>query len=289
MRVHGCIRDPQLDRALELGLRSGEGIGRYTTGWLKLFVDGSLGSRSAALLAPYDDADANPPTGGPTGMVVTDADELRDLLLRAARGGIVGEVHAIGDAAVRMALDVLAQTPRVAAPLRPRIEHAQLVHPADQPRFGALGIAASVQPVHLRNDAEQQRLAWGARAQNTFPLRTFVETGALIPFGTDAPVEPPDPWPGIAVALARRDPFDPGAEPTGVDQAISVERAFRAACLDPALVAGRADLGRLLAGCVADLIVVPDLVARERPGIAELASVRPLATLIDGEVVFGGL
>ena len=289
MRVHGCIRGPQLDRALELGLRSGEGVGRYTTGWLKLFVDGSLGSRSAALLAPYDDADANPPTGGPTGMVVTEADELRDRLLRAARGGIVGEVHAIGDAAVRMALDVLAQTPRVAAPLRPRIEHAQLVDPADQPRFGALGIAASVQPVHLRSDAEQQRLGWGRRSENTFPLRTFIQTGALIPFGTDAPVEPPDPWPGIAVAFARRDPFDPGAEPTGVDQAISVERAIRAACLDPALVAGRADLGRLLAGCVADLIVVPDLVARERPGIAELASVRPLATLIDGEVVFGGL
>ena len=288
LRVHASIRDPQLDRALELGLRSGDSVGRYTTGWLKLFVDGSLGSRSAALLAPYDDAATNPPTGGPTGMVVTDADELRDLLLRAARGGIVGEVHAIGDAAVRMALDVLAQTPRVESSLRPRIEHAQLVDPADQARFGALGIAASVQPVHLRSDAEQQRLGWGRRSENTFPLRTFVRNGALIPFGTDAPVEPPDPWPGIAVAVARRDPFDRAALPTGADQAISVERAIRAACLDPALVAGRADLGRLLAGCVADLIVVPDVVAREHPDIEELASVRPLATMIDGEVVSGG-
>ena len=288
LRVHASIRDPQLDRALELGLRSGDSVGRYTTGWLKLFVDGSLGSRSAALLAPYDDAATNPPTGGPTGMVVTDADELRDLLLRAARGGIVGEVHAIGDGAVRMALDILAQTPRVESPLRPRIEHAQLVDPADQARFGALGIAASVQPVHLRSDAEQQRLGWGRRSENTFPLRTFVRNGALIPFGTDAPVEPPDPWPGIAVAVARRDPFDRAALPTGADQAISVERAIRAACLDPALVAGRADLGRLLAGCVADLIVVPDVVAREHPDIEELASVRPLATMIDGEVVSGG-
>ena len=289
LRVHGSIRDPQLDRALELGLRSGDGVGRYTTGWLKLFVDGSLGSRSAALLAPYDDAETNPPTGGPNGMVVTDAEELRDLLLRAAGGGIVGEVHAIGDAAVRMALDVLADTPRVDSVLRPRIEHAQLVDPVDQARFGALGIAASVQPVHLRSDAEQQRLGWGRRSENTFPLRTFIETGALIPFGTDAPVEPPDPWPGIAVAVARRDPFQPSKVPTGVDQAISVERAIRAVCLDPALVAGRADLGRLLAGCVADLVVVPDVVARDNPDIAELASVRPLATLIDGEVVLGSL
>jgi hypothetical protein len=289
LRVHGSIRDPQLDRALELGLRSGDGVGRYTTGWLKLFVDGSLGSRSAALLAPYDDAATNSPTGGPTGMVVTDAEELRDLLFRASGGGIVGEVHAIGDAAVRIALDVLAETPRVDSVLRPRIEHAQLVDPADQPRFGALGIAASVQPVHLRSDAEQQRLGWGRRSENTFPLRTFIETGALIPFGTDAPVEPPDPWPGIAVAVARRDPFDLSALPTRVDQAISVERAIRAACLDPGLVAGRADLGRLLAGYVADLIVVPDVVARDNPDIEELASIRPLVTMIDGEVVLGDL
>ena len=289
LRVHGSIRDPQLQRALELGLRSGDGVGRYTTGWLKLFVDGSLGSRSAALLAPYDDAETNPSTGGPTGMIVTDAGELRELLRRAAQGGIVGEVHAIGDGAVRIALDVLAETPRVDSVLRPRIEHAQLVAPADQARFGALGIAASVQPVHLRSDAEQQRLGWGRRSENTFPLRTFIETGALIPFGTDAPVEPPDPWPGIAVAVARRDPFDASALPTGVDQAISVERAIRAACLDPALVAGRADLGRLRAGCVADLIVVADVVARENPDIEELASVRPIATMIDGEVVVGGL
>ena len=92
---------------------------------------------------------------------------------------------------------------------RRAIEHAQLVDPADVPRFGALGVAASVQPVHLRSDAEPQREAWGERADNTFPLRALIAGGALIPFGTDAPVEPPDPWPGIAVAVARRDPSRP--------------------------------------------------------------------------------
>ena len=289
LRVHASIRDPQLDRALELGLRSGDGRGRYTTGWMKLFIDGSLGSRSAALLAQYEDAAANPPTGGPSGMVVTDAQELADLLRRAALGGIVGEVHAIGDAAVRMALDVFAATSAVDSPLRPRIEHAQLVDPADQPRFGALGIAASVQPVHLRSDAQQQRQAWGSRSENTFPLRAFVEAGALIPFGTDAPVEPPDPWPGIAVAVARRDPFDADEMPTGADQAISIERAIRAACLDPALVAGRADQGRLLAGAVADLVVVPANVVDQDTDPAELASTRPLATMLDGQLIFGDL
>jgi len=290
LRVHGSIRSPQLDHALSLGWHSGESVGRYTSGWLKLFADGSLGSRSAALLEPYLDADEHPPTGGPKGMVITDADELRELLTQAASGGITGQVHAIGDAAVRTALDVFEQLPEVAeSPFMRRIEHAQLVDPADQPRFGRLRVAASVQPVHLRSDAVQERAAWGVRAEESFPLRTLVETGALIPFGTDAPVEPPDPWPGIAVAVARRDPFDPDAVPVGIDHAISVERAIRAACLDPALVAGRRDLGRLLPGYLADLIVLPVLVARHDPDPAMLASVRPVATLIDGEIVSGGL
>jgi predicted amidohydrolase YtcJ len=287
LRVHGSIRAPQLDRALDIGWHSGEQLGRYTAGWLKLFSDGSLGSRSAALLEPYLDVDVHPPTGGPTGLVITDAAELHELLMRAAAGGITGQVHAIGDGAVRMALDVFGAIPDVDSALLRRIEHAQLVDPADQPRFGALRVAASVQPVHLRSDALQEREAWGARAEESFPLRTLIETGALIPFGTDAPVEPPDPWPGIAVAVARRDPFDSRAVALGVKHAISVGRAVRAACVDPALVAGRNDLGRLLPGYVADLIVVPSFVAHDDPDPAALASVRPSATLIDGEVVHG--
>jgi predicted amidohydrolase YtcJ len=288
LRVHASIRSPQLGRALEIGWRGGESLGRYTAGWLKLFSDGSLGSRSAALLEPYLDAATNPPTGGPRGMIITDAQELRSLLVAAAAGGIAGEVHAIGDAAVRTALDVFEGLPVVDGPLMRRIEHAQLVDPADQPRFGKLGVAASVQPSHLRSDAEQERLAWGDRAENSFPLRTMIESGALIPFGTDAPVEAPDPWPGIAVAVARRDPFDAQAVPVGMNQAISLERAVRAACLDPALVAGKRDVGRLLPGYLADLIVVPSLVADDDPRPADLASIRPVATLIDGEFVHGG-
>src|SRR5450759_3286952 len=119
--------------------------------------------------------------GGPGGMVVTDAAELTELLEAAGTAGIVGEVHAIGDAAVRMALDVLERVHVEDAFLMPRIEHAQLVDPADQPRFGRLGVAASVQPVHLRSDAAQERLAWGERAENSFPLRTLIQGGALIP------------------------------------------------------------------------------------------------------------
>jgi predicted amidohydrolase YtcJ len=297
LRVHASVRAPQLDAAIELGLRSGEGVGaevagdpvaerlatRYRMGWLKLFADGSLGSRSAALLEPYDDAAVRPPTGGPSGMFLETADDLREDLQRAAAAGISGQVHAIGDAAVRLALDLLADVP--AAGPRRRVEHAQLVHPSDQPRFGSLGIGASVQPVHLRSDAEQARAAWGERAEHAFPLAGMDASGALMPFGTDAPVEPVDPWPGIAVAVGRRDPGRPREKPLGPAHALRLDRAIRAACLDPALVAGQTDLGRLLPGYRADLLVVPSL-GDDAADPGSIAATRPYATLIDGEVVF---
>lgn len=301
LRVHSSIRAAQLETAMDGGLFSGQGVdagakgdressqraARYRMGWLKLFADGSLGSRSAVLLEPYDDAAINPPTGGPRGMILTDAEELTDLLSRAANAGITGQVHAIGDGAVRTVLDVFATTPSAKGPLVRRIEHAQLVDPADIARFGALGVAASMQPVHLRSDAEPARLAWADRAENMFPLRALVEGGALIPMGTDAPVEPSDPWPGIAVAVARRDPFEADARLTGAHNALDLARAVRAACLDPALVAGQSDLGRLMPGYRADLLVLPSTPFKEPFDAAAFASIRPVATFIDGARVYG--
>lgn len=296
LRVHASVRAAQLEHAIELGLRSGQGVrqesddpraarraDRYRMGWLKLFADGSLGSRSAALLEPYTDAAANPPTGGPRGMYLSQPAELRDLLLRAAAAGIDGQVHAIGDGAVRMVLDVLGKVP--VGVLGRRVEHAQLVDPGDVARFGRLGIAASVQPVHLRSDAAPARVAWGERAEHAFPLASLAAGGALIPIGTDAPVEPADPWPGIAVAICRRDPFSPADEPLGRHHSIDLARAIRAACLDPAQVAGVEGLGRLVAGQSADLLIVPSEGFRQPLDPRVLAATRPLATLIDGEVV----
>lgn len=285
LRVHASIRAHQLDEAIAAGMRSGERIGRYTMGWLKLFVDGALGSRSALLLEPYADAAERPPTGGPTGMYQAQPDELAELLRRAWSAGISGQVHAIGDGAVRLALDLLAEQPREVA-LPPRIEHAQLVHPHDVPRFGRLGIAASVQPVHLRSDAELARQAWGERAEWAFPLAGLVAGGALIPAGTDAPVEPEDPWPGIAVAVSRRDPWRPHDVPLGAHQAIDLARSLRAACLDPWLVAAEHHGGRLVAGCHADLLVVPSRGFDEPFAAAALAETRPLLTMLGGEAVY---
>jgi predicted amidohydrolase YtcJ len=284
LRVHSSIRSAELAHAIELGLRSGEGVGNYRMGWLKLFADGSLGSRSAALLEPYTDAATHPPTGGPAGMFIDSPAELAEDLARAAAAGISGQVHAIGDAAVRAVLDVFATTAH--GPLAARIEHAQLVDPIDVPRFGQLGVAASVQPVHLRSDAAPARSAWGERSENAFPLAALVASGALIPFGTDAPVEPPDPWPGLAIAVARGDPDQPADVPVGPRHAIDLDRSVRAACLDPAVVAGESDLGWLGVGCRADLLVVPSAGFREPFDAADLARTRPLATLIGGKIVY---
>jgi predicted amidohydrolase YtcJ len=287
LRVHASVRAPQLSSAIEAGLRSGQNVGRYTMGWLKLFADGSLGSRSAYMLAPYSDAATNPPTGGPTGMILTPTEDLAELAHRAEANGIAVQIHAIGDAAVRAVLDVFEALPPMphGLPLLRRMEHAQLVDPTDQPRFGRLGVAASVQPVHLRSDIPQIRLGWGERGEHAIPLRGVLDGGALIPFGTDAPVEQPDPWPGIATAIVRRDPEDDAAVPVGPGQAIDLARALRGACLDPARVAGVSDIGHLKPGARADLLVVPAAGFAEPLDAAVLAATRPLATLIDGQVV----
>lgn len=287
LRVHASVRAPQLTKAIDIGLRSGQSVSRYTMGWLKLFADGSLGSRSAQMLAPYDDAATNPPTGGPTGMFLTPVEVLADLARTAERNGIAVQIHAIGDAATRAVLDVfesLGPVPHGISLMR-RMEHAQLVDPIDQPRFGRLGVAASVQPVHLRSDIPQIHLGWGERGENAMPLRGILDGGALIPFGTDAPVEQPDPWPGIATAIVRRDPADEAAVAVGAHQAIDLSRALRGACLDPALVAGQSDIGRLTPGMVADLLVVPAAGFGDALDAAALATTRPSATLIDGQVV----
>jgi predicted amidohydrolase YtcJ len=132
------------------------------------------------------------------------------------------------------------------------------------------------------------RVAWGSRTAQAFPLAALAASGALIPFGTDAPVESPDPWRNVAAAVSRSDVAWPETRgPFHPEQALSVDRALRAACLDPALTAGRRDLGRLSPGSVADLVVVPVAgLLDPGPRGGRLAATRPLATLIDGQVAY---
>ena len=294
-RVHPCVRPEQLGAAIDASLRSGaplgpDPLGRLRLGWLKTFADGSLGSRTAALLEPLEalPGEPEPPNGG-YGVWLASPVELRAQVERAAAAGITTQVHGIGDAAVRAALDVLAPTAGATA-LMPRVEHAQLVAASDVPRFAALGIAASMQPVHIRSDAEKARRLWGERADSRgYAHGALAASGAVIPFGTDAPVEPVDPWPGIACAVTRLAPGWPdGTPPFGPANALDLWRSIRAACVDPAISARERDRGRLVAGHRADLVVIDAEAVREpvEPDGA-LWHARPRLVLLDGEVVAG--
>ncbi len=291
LRVMASVREDQLDRAIEIGFRTGQTVdgdeqGRYRDGWLKLFSDGALGSRTAAMLAPYEPDDpAGPPPGGPTGMPLRTGEQLAEVAGRAAATGIASEIHAIGDAAVRTVLGVIEGLPAVAGAMH-RVEHAQLVDPADIARFGALGIPASVQPSHLLSDVAAMRTSWGSRSATAFPLAAIDRTGALLPFGTDAPVESADPWPGIAAAVTRRGAGWSETMAFHPEQAISLDRALRGACLDGPRSAYIDDQGHLDIGARADLLVVPAAIFAEPADPDTIATARPVATLLDGEVVY---
>lgn len=302
IRVYASVRAEALELAIERGLGTGSALGSDPDGparfgWLKLFADGSLGSRTAAMLEPFEPVeldlrpDAREPTmaGPERGIWVMEPKRLAELTARSRANGIATQIHAIGDAAVRAALDAFDQAPDARPSLPPRIEHAQLVDPADLARFGQLGIVASIQPVHLRADAEQARQAWGPRAERSaYVWRSLLAAGATLAFGTDAPVEPIDPWPGIALAITRSWPGWPNDNAAfGPGQALTLDEALRAACVGPALAEGSTDRGRLSAGQQADLVVVPaaGLAAPIEVG-GPLASIRPRLVLIEGEVAF---
>jgi predicted amidohydrolase YtcJ len=150
-------------------------------------------------------------------------------------------------------------------------------------------VIASIQPVHLRADAAQARRSWGGRAERSaYAWRSLLEAGASLAFGTDAPVEPIDPWPGIALAITRRSPEWPSGTPAfGPGEALTIDDALRAACVGPAVAEGSADRGRLVAGQRADVVVIPaEAIVEPVAAEGRLATCRPRLVLIDGKVAF---
>ncbi len=295
VRVHACLRPEQLAAGIAEALRSGAPLGpdpldRLRLGWLKTFADGSLGSRTAALLDPLGRLPGEPdaPNGG-YGVWLTPPAELLDQAGRAAAAGIATQIHGIGDAAVRAALDALAPTVG-ATPLMPRVEHAQLVSIEDIPRFAALGVAASMQPVHVRSDAAKARRLWGPRADaRGYALAAIARTGAVIAAGTDAPVEPVDPWPGVACAVTRAGPdWAPGTPAFGAANALDLWASLRTWCVGPAVTAGERGRGRLAPGQRADIVVLPSAALAEPVEVGgALWGARPRLVLMDGVVVAG--
>ncbi len=281
LRVLQMVGPESCDALLTAGVTSGTGDAWFRIGSLKLFADGTLGSRTAAMLAPYADR-------GGLGMAMYRPEELRAVVQRAVLGGISVSIHAIGDRAVRDALDAFEACgpERLAAlPLPARIEHVQLLHPDDLPRFAALGVAASMQPSHCVTDAESAMAAWGTRCALSYPWRSLLSSGAILAFGSDAPVEPPSPGLGLHAALRRT---RPDGLPQGgfvPEEALTLDEALAAYTVGAArLAAMERRQGVLRAGAQGDLVVWDrDLHATP---IGNLPSIRPRYTVLGGEIVY---
>jgi len=243
LRVWQSVPADQADALAALGLASGLGSPLLRLGYLKVFMDGTLGSQTALLLDG-------------SGVRITGRDELAAIILAGARAGFPVAVHAIGDRANRDALDAFEQTRAVWAPLglRHRVEHAQLLDPADLPRFAALGVACSVQFTHATSDRDLADRFWTGRTAGAYAYRSLVDSGAVVANGSDAPIEELDPLAGVRAGVRRT--VD-GRPPWHPEQELTVEQAFAATSPAPAWLCGDERWrGRLLPGYAADLVVL---------------------------------
>lgn len=269
-----------LDDAIRLGLRSGFGGEWIRIGGIKYFLDGALGSRTAWLREPYI-------AGTDKGVQVLEAADFRDVVRRASEAGLAATVHAIGDAAVSLALDVLGDASLHVDALPHRIEHVQLCPPERFADLGRANIVGSVQPAHLITDWRAAERHWGhERSRGAYAFRSLLEAGrATLAFGSDAPVEPVDPRLGLYAATTRKD-LD--GEPAGgwfSEERLGIVDAFRGYTTGPATAAGTAGwTGCLAPGAPADFVAW-DRDPLQASGPA-LLSLRCVATVVGGEVVW---
>ena len=254
--------------------------GRLRALGLKLYADGALGSRGARLSAPYTDEPKS------LGLWVTAPDEVSAQARQAAEAGLAVAIHAIGDAGIRAALEAAraASSRRTPAPFR--IEHAQIVDPADIPRFRELGVVASMQPTHATSDMPWAEDRVGPeRIRGGYAWRSFLEAGVPLAFGSDFPIESPDPRLGLYAAVTRQDRA--GMPPGGwhPEQRLTLAEALAAFSSGAAYAAGRErERGRLAPGYQADLTIFEqDLFALPPEA---LATAPIAATVIAGETVY---
>jgi len=279
--------NPEDYDAVASGFPRVEANGRVIANGVKFYMDGALGSRGAALLSPYDDAPEI------TGLFLSEEARAEAMMQRALQDGVQLAIHAIGDAGNREVLnwmeDSLAAIPpqdRTTADPRWRVEHAQVLHPDDIPRFGALGIIASMQPSHAIGDLHFAASRIGLqRLEGAYAWRSLIDTGARIAGGSDAPVERGEARIEFYAAAVRRDLNGFADVYWGLDQALDRQTALKLFTLWPAYATFQEDeLGTIEVGKIADfsvfdrdLMTVPDL---------ELRDARPVMTVVDGDIVW---
>jgi len=283
-RITGYLSadDPGNTPLLDAGPLPGRGDELFRIVGAKFYADGSLGARSAALLADYSDEPLN------RGILMESPDELYRRVLPWREKGFQVAVHAIGDAAIREVLDVYERLNAAHRPLDlpGRVEHAQVISPSDIPRFAALGVIPSMQFKHCTSDMSWAQSRLGPeRIAGAYAWRSLLSAGSRIPGGSDFPVEPINPFLGIHAAVTRQ---DSAGNPEGGwqgAQRLTVEEAIRAFTVDAAY-AGRAETvaGSLSPGKLADFIVISGDIFSMQP--LEIPKIRVLATILAGEIVY---
>ena len=267
LRVWQSMPAEKVDELADLYIRSGFGDDLVRIGYLKTFMDGTLGSQTARMLDG-------------TGVQITSRDQFAEIIRRGAQAGLPVAVHAIGDLANREALDAFEETASEWQPLglRHRIEHAQVLAPEDLPRFAELGIAASVQFSHAPSDRDLADRFWAEKTQGAYAYRSLRDSGALLTNGSDAPIEELDPWAGVCAGVLRtideRGPWHP-------EQRLTLDDALEATTVNPAWLAHEEHRrGQLLPGFLADLVVLDRDPYELEP--EQLPEVNVVATMLGG-------
>jgi predicted amidohydrolase YtcJ len=270
LRVWQSLPHEAVEHLDEVGLRSGFGDDLIRIGYLKVFMDGTLGSQTARLLDG-------------SGVEITSREEFEAIIRRATAAGFPIAVHAIGDQANRDALDAFEATAEEWRPrgLRQRIEHAQLLAPEDVPRFARLGVAASVQFSHAPSDRDLADRFWAGKTDGAYAYRSLWESGVGLANGSDAPIEELDPLAGIRAGILRTIDDRPAWHP---EQTLTVEQTLLATTVNPAWLAyDEHRRGKLLPGYLADVVVLNGDPLECSP--EELAGIEVVATMLGGRWV----
>jgi predicted amidohydrolase YtcJ len=290
LRINSNVAAHHMSHLDTLGLRSGFGDDYLRLGHIKLFYDGTLGSKTAWMLEPFDTMEGD--TLLRDGIRLTPPEQMAREIMSAARRGFPVSIHAIGDRANREVLDLLEElasaTPALSIPNR--IEHVQIIDPLDIPRLASLDVTASVQPLHALDDMDIADRLLGARSNRAYNFGSLVRSGTLLAFGSDAPVADPNPFLGFHAAMFRQRPENLLAEPWFGGQRLSLEETIYGYTMGPARATGwDSIIGSLTVGKRADMIILDrDLFSIRDSGTTspEIADARILATFFDGHAVY---
>ncbi len=281
LRVTIYIPHQEMEGLLAAGMRSGHGNEWLKLGGIKIFADGSLGSQTAEMRAPYENDPDN------FGIAHLPESELRAIIRTAAEHGLSPAVHAIGDAAVRKVLQAFEQARewREKWNLVFRMEHAQLVPPEELRLFGQSGAMASMQPLHIADDVPLAEKYWGTRCAYAYPMAALLQRGVPLAFGSDTPVADFDPFKGMYSAVTRKFQLNSQHEPWHPEMAVSLKQAIKAYTIGGATASGDLHLrGTLSVGKQADFIAVDRDIRFLKP--EEILSIRVNKTIMNGKIVY---